>query len=152
MSEEADTKQEIEIKKKKINIRAIIVFFVLTITFFITFISNRAEYLKVKEIGENYTSIFFKNFYMKTGMFIISFLFVYILFYINNKIIKKGMKHFFEEESRNIPKLPNKSISLIFALIAGFFSLKFFNVRPVPKAPPSSDPPESGSGEGGRGL
>lgn len=129
MSEEADTKQEIEIKKKKINIRAIIVFFVLTITFFITFISNRAEYLKVKEIGENYTSIFFKNFYMKTCMFIISFLFVYILFYINNKIIKKGMKHFFEEESRNIPKLPNKSISLIFALIAGFFSLKFLYTK-----------------------
>ena len=74
---------------KKVNIRKIIVFCVVMFFVVIATISNRAEYLKIKEIGEEYTSIFTKNFYLKTGMFCVSFAITYILFYINNKIIKK---------------------------------------------------------------
>jgi hypothetical protein len=129
MEEEKIVEKQVATKKTKINIRAIVVFIVLLLTASVTFVSNRAEYLKVKEIGENYVSIFFKNFYMKFGMFIISFLITYILVYINNKIIKKGMKYFFEEEQRKIPKLPNKSICLIFGLLAGIFSLKFLYTK-----------------------
>lgn len=123
MEEEKDSK-EIVTKKRKINIRRIVVFFVLTIFALTTFITNRAEYLKIKEIGQNYTSVFFTNFYMQLGMFIVSFSIVYLLIYINNKIIKKGMKKLFEQEKRILPKLPNKSIALILAILAGVFALK----------------------------
>ena len=125
MEEESFKHEEIVTKKKRFNIRGIIVFLIILITIIITFVSNRSDYLRIKEIGENYKSIFFTNFYAKTAVFLFSFFIVYILVYINNKMIKKGMNKFFEEEKRIIPKLPNKSISLIFGLIAGLFSLKF---------------------------
>jgi hypothetical protein len=129
MEEEKVAEEKITIKRRKFNARVIVVLIVLLITASITFVSNRAEYLKIKEIGENYTSIFFKNFYLKFGMFIVSFLVTYILVFINNKTIKKGMKHFFDEEKRNMPKLPNKTICLIFGLFSGFFSLKFLYTK-----------------------
>ena len=110
---------------KKVNIRRIIVLVVLGIFIIWQLIVNRAEYLEIKEIGENYTSIFFKNFYMKYMVLGISFAVTYILFFINNKIIHKGMKHFFEKEEKEMPKLPNKSISLIAALISGECALLF---------------------------
>ena len=108
---------EEEKKIKKKNIRKIIVLVVLCIFFIWQTILNRAEYLKIKEIGENYTSIFFTNFYMELIVFGVCFSIGYLLFYINNKVIKKGMKFFFEKEQKEMPKLPNKSISLIAALI-----------------------------------
>ena len=111
-------------KIKKFNIRRIIVFCVILFFAVSAIVINRAEYLKIKEISENYTSIFFKNFYLKTGMFCISFVVTFLLFYINNRIIKKGMKTFFEEDGRQVPKLPNKSISLIAGITAGIYSLK----------------------------
>lgn len=129
MEEENTEHEEIITKKKKFNIRGIAVFLIILITIIITFVSNRSDYLRIKEIGENYKSIFFTNFYAKTAVFLFSFFIVYILVYINNKMIKKGMNKFFEEEKRIIPKLPNKSISLIFGLIAGLFSLKFLYTK-----------------------
>lgn len=110
---------------KKINIRRLIVLIVICIFVIIQLIVNRAEYLEIKEISEDYTSIFFKNFYMKNAVFGISFVVTYILFFINNKIIHKGMRKFFEKENKEMPKLPNKSISLIVALISGECSLVF---------------------------
>ena len=110
---------------KKVNIRRIIVLVVLAIFIIWQVIANRAEYLKVKEIGDSYTSIFFKDFYMELMVLGICFAVTYILFYINNKVIKKGMKVFFDKEKREMPKLPNKSISLIAALIAGECGLKY---------------------------
>ncbi len=115
-----------EVKKvKKVNIRRIIVLVVIFIFLIWQAIVNRAEYLKIKEISEDYTSIFFTDFYMKIIVLVVCFAFTYILFYINNKIIKKGLRFFFEKENQAMPKLPNKSISLIAALIAGECGLQY---------------------------
>lgn len=116
---------EEEKKSKKVNIRRIIVLVVLAIFLIFQAINNRAEYLKIKEIGENYTNIFFTDFYMKIAVFGVCFAVTYLVFYINNRKIKKGMKVFFDKENRSVPKLPNKSISLIAGLISGEAGLKF---------------------------
>lgn len=114
-----------EKKLKKVNIRRIIVLVVLSIFLIWQIITNRAEYLKIKGIGEGYTSIFFTDFYMELAVFGVCFAVTYILFYINNRVIRKGMRVFFEKEEREMPKLPNKSISLIAALISGQCGLSF---------------------------
>lgn len=114
-----------EKKLKKVNIRRIIVLVVLAIFLIWQAITNRAEYLKIKGINENYTSIFFTDFYMELAVFGACFAITYILFYVNNKFIKKGMKFFFVKEEKEMPKLPNKSISLIAALIAGQCGMNF---------------------------
>ena len=110
---------------KKVNIRRLIVLAVIFIFIIAQLIINRAEYLEIKEIGEDYTSIFFTNFYMKNLVLVVSFVIIYILFFVNNKIIHKGMRHFFEKEKKEMPKLPNKSISFIAALVAGECALLF---------------------------
>lgn len=124
-----ESKIEEIVPKKKFNIRRFLVIVVILFFVIATFISSRTEYLKVKEIGENYTSIFLKNFSLKCAMFGISFAVTYLLFYINNKIIKKGMKRFFDEENRKIPKLPNKSLSLVFGILAGICASKFLYTK-----------------------
>lgn len=115
--------------KKRFNIRLILVILVLLVFSITSYISNRAEFLKIREIDEKYTTIFIKNFYMKVGIFIFVTGMTYLLFYINNKIIKKGLKYFFDEEKKTIPKLPNKSISLIAGIISGITSLKFLYTK-----------------------
>jgi len=122
--EEEQVEEKIHTKKRKFNIRRFIVIFVLVIFILISFVSNRAEYLIIKEIGENYTSIFLKNFYLKWAVFVVSFIVTYIVFFLNNKMIQKGMKYFFEEEKREVPKFPNKSISFIVALFSGWCASK----------------------------
>ena len=112
----------IEIKekeKKKIYFRNIIVIIAIAFFSIITFINNRAEYLKIKEIGEQYVSIFTADLYRKVIMFAITFFITYIIFYINNKFIRRGLKKFATENSIELPKLPNKSASLVAALISG---------------------------------
>ena len=84
-----------EKKLKKVNIRRIIVLVVLSIFLIWQIITNRAEYLKIKGIGEGYTSIFFTDFYMELAVFGVCFAVTYILFYINNRVIRKGMRVFF---------------------------------------------------------
>ena len=48
----------------------------------------------------------------------ITFVLLSIILYFTNRGIKKGLKPFFEQEKREVPKLPNKSITLIVAAIA----------------------------------
>lgn len=51
---------------------------------------------------------------------------LYFTTYITTAIIKKGLKKFFEEDKLNMPKFPNKSISLFFAVIGSVFVLNNF--------------------------
>lgn len=111
-------------KKKKFSFRLVLVIVVLLIFSISSYISLRAEYLKIREIDEKYVSVFKTNFYMKIGMFAFVTIVTYLIFYINNKIIKKGLKKFFDEENKSMPKLPNKSIALIAGIIAGVTCLK----------------------------
>ena len=111
-------------KKKWLSFRLIAVTVVLIIFSISAYITCRAEYLKIRDIDLKYVSVFKTNFYMKVGMFAFVMIITYLIFYINNKVIKKGLKKFFDEENRQMPKLPNKSIAFIAAIIASVTSIK----------------------------
>ena len=83
-----------------------------------TYVSLRGQYLEYVELGEQYVQKFFTDIKYKYAIMGISFVLLSIIFYFTNRGIKKGLKPFFEQEKREVPKLPNKSITLIVAAIA----------------------------------
>ena len=97
------------------------IFVILFIIAFIIYgyVSVRGEYLQTLGIGQKYVEIFETNLRQRINVFIVSFIIIYLLTYITTSYIKKGLKKFFDEEKIEMPKLPNKSISLAFAAIAG---------------------------------
>ena len=109
---------------KKNKLKNIIVFIVILIIAIGVGIDVRAEYLEIKEIGENYIEVFFTNLKYKYIMFLAIFCSIFIVFSINTKIIKKGLKKFFDEEKVKMPKLPNFSISTIIAIIGALIGQK----------------------------
>ena len=106
---------KVRISKK---IRVILVIAFIAIYALITYISLRGQYLEYKELGEQYIEKFFVDVKCKYSIMGISFIFLSTIIYFTNRGIKKGLKPFFEQEKREIPKLPNKSITLIIAAIA----------------------------------
>ena len=106
-------------KEKKTNykIRVILVLLFIVLFALYSFISYRGEYLQIKEIGQNYLDVFHQNMKFKYNITGINFLIWFLAIYITNKFIKSGLKQFFNEEKKQMPKLPNKSIALIFGTI-----------------------------------
>ena len=102
------------IKKRQIFVTTFIILFVLY-----TYISIRGEYLQILGIGEKYVEIFKHNLQQRVYVFLASFLILYLLTYITTAFIKRGLKKFFTEEKIEMPKLPNKSISMAFSIIGG---------------------------------
>jgi len=113
------------IPKKKSKLRAIIVVSFLVLFSIITYISFRADYLEILEIGIEYENIFWQNVKSKYSIIGINFVIVFLSIYVTNKLIKSGLKTFFTEEKKEIPKLPNKSIALIGAIIISIISSNF---------------------------
>ena len=105
--------------KKKIRKRVIFVVLFIIVFAIYSYINIRGEYLQILGIGEKYVEIFKHNLEQRIYVFAISFAIIYLLTYITTVFIKKGLKKFFIEENKEMPKLPNKSISLAFAVIAG---------------------------------
>ena len=106
-------------KQSKINIktRFFIVLIVAIITIIIGYIAFRGTYLEMKEIGENYLSVFWQNIrYMAITLFG-NFIVIYTMIYMTNIAIKKGLKEFFDQEKKQMPKLLNKSIAFISAIV-----------------------------------
>ena len=64
--------------------------------------------------------VFLKNLSVEYTVFSINFLIIFVVFYITNKIIHKGLKTFFADDKKEMPKLPNKSIAFIIAIISSF--------------------------------
>ena len=104
-------------EKKKISIKIIVVLAALIIFGLITGITLRAEYLNVSGIGENYLAVLEKKITNQYTVFATAFISIYIFIYILNRFIKRGLKKFFEDEKKEMPKLPNKSLSFILALV-----------------------------------
>ena len=123
---EENKNKKLQKKNNLALIKFLIVFFVLIFVVLGNCISLRGEYLSIKEINSNYLDIFFKNLKIEYSIFGINFIIVFILFFITNLIIKKGLKPFFEDEKKDIPKLPNKSISFIIAIITSFVAKYLF--------------------------
>jgi len=105
--------------KKKVKKRVIFVNLFIILFAIYSYITVRGEYLQILGIGEKYVEIFKTNLCQKINVFIASFIIIYLLTYVTTLFIKKGLKKFFVEEKIEMPKLPNKSIALAFATIAG---------------------------------
>lgn len=107
-------------KNSKIKIMLVIAFIILFAIF--SYVSYRADYLQTLEIGEKYLSVFEQKNEYKLKLFVFNFVFIFLVTYINNILIKKGLKIFFDDEKKQMPKLPNKSISLILSTIVSVFA------------------------------
>ena len=114
-------------KTKKIRRWIVLAFFILTLI--VIYVIYRGEYLETLELGEQYLSIFWQNLTYRFATFGISFIILYFLIYMTNIKIKKGLKVFFEEEKKQMPKMPNKSISFILSLIISFFATNIIMER-----------------------
>lgn len=122
-------KTEVAQKKRNIAIRNIIVLITILIVGLGCIIYFRAEYLSIKEIGEQYTDIFFKNVNSKLYLAGTIFGIMYLIIYINNKLIKHGLKKFFDDEKKKIPKLPNKTFAVIGAIAGGLIGMIMLNEK-----------------------
>ena len=113
-------KAEVKTKEKnKISIKIVIVLAALIIFGLVTGITMRAEYLNFSGIDKKYVSVFEQKVTNRCTVFGVSFISIYIFIYILNKFIKRGLKKFFEDEKKEMPKLPNKSLSLLLGLFGG---------------------------------
>lgn len=111
---------EVEKNKRNISkIKRILVFVAIVLFACITYISWRANYLNIISISPEYENVFNEKMQNKYTVFGVSAFIIYVFTYILNKFIKRGLKKFFDEEKKKLPKLPNKSVSLIMALVGG---------------------------------
>lgn len=115
-NEQAVKNEQMKIKNKS-RTRLFIVLTVMAISIIIGYIIFRGSYLETLEIGEKYINIFWQNIKYMSITLLCNFAFIYSAFYITNLSIKKGLKEFFDQEKKQMPKLLNKSISFIVALI-----------------------------------
>ncbi|MBR4261267.1 MAG: UPF0182 family protein [Clostridia bacterium] len=107
-------------KKSKKRMFIVIIFLViLTIGLAVMM---RGSYLEKLEIGEKYVSVFWKNVQYRTISIVATFIFIFTAIYITNKRIGSGLKEFFEDEKKSMPKLPNKSISLIISALVSLIT------------------------------
>lgn len=104
-------------KKKILTLRRILVTIFLIVCAIMTYINFRGSYLEYKELGENYLQTFLTKEKYYYVVLLINFALVYIIMYFTGRKIKKGLKVFFEQENKPIPKLPNKSIAIVTAII-----------------------------------
>lgn len=114
-------KEKENVKRKGRKRKFIVALFILIILI-ILYVMFRGAYLEKLEIGEQYISVFRKNLQYKSISLIVTFLVMYILIYITNKRISSALKEFYDDEKKVMPKLPNKSISLIVATLVSLFT------------------------------
>lgn len=106
----------------------------LVVTFLFLFaiyaiVSLRGEYLQALEIGEGYVAVFKQNVKYRITFIGINFVVLYIATYITTRFIKRGLKKFFDEDKKEMPKLPNKSISLIMSIIISLVASGFITEK-----------------------
>ena len=107
---------------------------ILVVTFLILFaiylaVTLRGEYLQTLQIGEQFVEVFKQNVKYKAIVILLNFAVLYVLTYITTRFIKRGLKKFFDEEKKEMPKLPNKSISLIFSVIVSMVTSNFITEK-----------------------
>ena len=112
-------------KKKSAKRRTIVVLFSI-VFIIIAYIIYRGNYLEYLEIGKNYIGAFTDQIKYRSITIIVSFIWIFGLMYFTNKRIQKGLKPFFSEENKEMPKLLNKSISFITAAIGSVITSNIF--------------------------
>jgi len=123
---QTEPKNNQKTKAKKLKTRTYIVLAILILFILGAVIAYRANYLEALEIGEEYIQTFEQNVKYRINIWIANFVIVFLMVYITNKLIKKGLKEFFDEEKKELPKLPNKSLALIMALVTSTVVSKMF--------------------------
>lgn len=117
MQKEENVKQEQQKKTRKVRTRVILVLIVALVLAMFTYISYRGSYLETIEIGEQFKQVFEQNLFYQYATIGANFVILFIAFYFANRGIRKGLKAFFDEEKKQMPKLPNKSIAFILSAI-----------------------------------
>jgi len=120
--EQEKKNEEIKIKKGKVRMYIVLAFLILTAV--VGYVIFRGNYLETLEIGAKYVGIFWQNVNSMAITFIINFIALFLIIFIVNKKIRKNLKVFFDEDKRNMPKLPNKSIAFILSIIVSSISSK----------------------------
>lgn len=108
-------------KKKILTLRRILVTIFLLFFAIMTYINFRGSYLEYKELGENYLQTFLTKEKYQYSVLGINFIVIYLVMYFSGRKIKKGLKVFFEQEKKQMPRLPNKSIAVVVASIESLF-------------------------------
>lgn len=116
-------------KKNKFKI-VITLLFILVVTIGLA-ISYRSSYLQTLEIGENYLEVFNTNIKYKYQVMGFNFILFFTILFIENKIIKSGLKPFFKDENKEMPKLANKSVSFILTAIISLIISPLFTDKLV---------------------
>ncbi len=115
-----DNLERKEKKHKKDKTRMFLVLAFLVLFAGISYIVLRGSYLEYLELGQKYVSVFSTNLKYRYTIMAVNFVVLYLMLYLTNRGIKKGLKPFFEKEKKTMPKLPNKSLSLVISAIASF--------------------------------
>lgn len=110
-----NVKTESKLIKKKSRMYLVLLFLALTAV--VMYVIYRGNYLEILELGENYLPIFWRNIAYMSITFIVNFLVLFILIYLTNRKIKNGLKPFFDEEKRKMPKILNKSLAFILSIL-----------------------------------
>ena len=113
-------------KKDKKAKRTIVVIIFSIVCLIVAYVMYRGNYLEILEIGKNYIGSFYDNIKYRAITILVSFIWIFILMYTTNRRIKKGLKIFFTEENKEMPKFPNKSISFITAAIVSVITSNIF--------------------------
>lgn len=116
-------------QKTKSKKRAILVIAFLIILAIYIAVTLRGEYLQTLEIGEQYVEAFKQNIKYKVGVALVNFAILYIATYITTRFTKRGLKKFFDDDKKEMPKLPNKSISLILGAVISIISSKLITEK-----------------------
>ncbi len=114
---EEQVKTQTKEKKSNYKKRVILVLIFIVLFALYIFTTYRGEFLQIKEIGLNYINVFNQNARYQFSITAINFIIWFLSIYVTNKFIKSGLKKFFIEENKQMPKLPNKSIALILGSI-----------------------------------
>ena len=97
--------------------RVLIVALAVLIFALLMFIGLKGQFLLYKEIGEGYVEVFEKRVENKVTVFCFSFVIIYLAIYFTNKITKKGLSVFFKQDNIAMPKLLNKTLAFIIAIV-----------------------------------
>lgn len=126
--EEKQKKSKV-VNKVKNRKRLLVVLSFIIVAIIIAYVMFRGSYLEMLEIGENYLSVYWQNIRYMAVTLIINFVLIYIMIYFTNTRIKKGLKEFFDQENKKMPKFLNKTIAFIGATIISAITTSFILKR-----------------------
>ena len=115
----------------KKNVRTILVAIFILVIAISMYIATRGSYLEYKELGDKYLTIFKTNTIYQYSIMGVNFIVTFVIMYFTNRGIKKGLKVFFDEEKKDIPKLMNKSISLVIAVVSSILVENLFTQKVI---------------------